>query len=44
MNNIPASLAADITTAILDLSIRTEKNRDKIGRYVLTACAELAKR
>lgn len=46
MNNIPASLAADIATAILDLeSIRTEKNRDKIVwvQYVLTACAELAK-
>lgn len=46
MNDIPATLAADIATAILDLeSIRTQKNRDKIvwAQYVLTACAELAK-
>lgn len=46
MNAIPPTLAADITTAILDLeSVRTEKNRDKIvwAQYVLTACAELAK-
>lgn len=46
MSDIPTTLAADITTAILDLeSVRTEKNRDKIvwAQYVLTACAELAK-
>lgn len=46
MNDIPANLAADIATAILDLeSVRTDKNRDKIvwAQYVLTACAELAK-
>ena len=46
MDNIPETLAADITTAILDLeSIRTNKNRDKIvwAQYVLTACRELAK-
>lgn len=46
MNDIPATLSADIATAILDLeSIRTEKNRDTIvwTQYVLTACAELAK-
>ena len=46
MNAIPATLATDITTAILDLeSVRTDKNRDKIvwAQYVLTACAELAK-
>ncbi len=45
MNDIPATLAADIATAILDLeSVRTEKNRDKIVwvQYVLTACKELA--
>lgn len=45
MNNLPATLAADIATAILDLeSIRTEKNRDAIvwAQYVLTACKELA--
>lgn len=46
MNDIPATLATDIATAILDLeSVRTQKNRDKIvwAQYVLTACAELAK-
>lgn len=45
MNAIPPTLAADITTAILDLeSVRTEKNRDKIvwAQYVLTVCKELA--
>ncbi|WP_286375695.1 hypothetical protein [Xylanibacter rodentium] len=45
MNDIPATLAADIATAILDLeSVRTEKNRDVIvwTQYVLTACKELA--
>lgn len=45
MNDIPATLATDIATAILDLeSVRTEKNRDKIvwAQYVLTACKELA--
>lgn len=44
MNAIPATLAADIATAILDLeSVRTEKNRDAIvwAQYVLTACKEL---
>lgn len=45
MNDIPATLAADIATAILDLeNVRTEKNRDKIvwAQYVLTVCKELA--
>ena len=45
MNDIPATLAADIATAILDLeSVRTEKNRAVLvwSRYVLTACKELA--